>query len=514
MSFPQRLLSLALVPIIALLVLQILSPNVFQNAHTFLQPYISSTSPRHHKDLIPSRFETPLIVSAFPHWSHYEKIAKIAVILADLGYPITFITGRIFEKEASNLHPNITYYPLLGKADKITEEEFQTFISLPSGSEEAELYLQKVALVDNMPATHETLQQVFQKFRGRYGVKKPLLSFFDIVVMGHLPILLGAPGIKPDVSFAVSCHPLSIDSNDTYPFHVDKLPETGPDAKRIHWRAYQDRHQHYRTRELDLYLWKKLQNLGAVQDTYPSMLHAMGTLPDHLMTLGIPEFEYPRSDLRKNIHYFGALQAAQIDSAQEDILPLWWDDLAIAKQEGKKIVAVSQGTVATNLNDLLIPTLKALEDRKDVLVIASTVVVEPSEVPGLILPANARAAKFVPYNLLLPYIDVLVNNGGYGAVMTALDLGIPLVVAGTGQDKILTNNLVQWTGVGINLRNLTPSVEAIRDGVCKVLDDGTYKSKAVQMSKDFEKYNLGEVFDRVIQQALKDWAIGNDKVHE
>jgi UDP:flavonoid glycosyltransferase YjiC (YdhE family) len=102
-------------------------------------------------------------------------------------------------------------------------------------------------------------------------------------------------------------------------------------------------------------------------------------------------------------------------------------------------------------------------------------------------------------------VDVLVNNGGYGAIMTALDSGIPVIVAGSGQDKIVTNNLVEYTGVGINLRSKTPSVDAIREGVSKVLDDGKYKLNAVMMSRKFEEYDVGTVFDNVIQSEVKRW---------
>jgi hypothetical protein len=40
------------------------------------------------------------------------------------------------------------------------------------------------------------------------------------------------------------------------------------------------------------------------------------------------------------------------------------------------IVAVSQGTVETDLSNLLLPTLEVLKHRDDVLVVATTVVVD------------------------------------------------------------------------------------------------------------------------------------------
>ncbi|KAJ4377503.1 hypothetical protein N0V83_000328 [Neocucurbitaria cava] len=389
-----------------LIALQTFVPGALHHVQDIFQQYtgtVEMTTPL-------SRSETPLIISAITHWSHFEKIAKIAVSLADLGYPITFITGRIFEKEASSLHPNITYFPLLGNPDKLSEEDYKTLASLPPGSEEAELFISKAVLVDGMPDAHNTLQNAFKDFRDKHGSSKPLLSFYDLPILGHLPILLGAPGIKPDITFAASCHPLSIDSNDTYPFHISKFPETGPDARAIHLKAYQDRHEDYRTREMDLHMWAKFRELGVVGDNLPSMHQAMSSLPDHVMTMGVPEFEFPRSDLRDNVHYFGGLKSSPKQTPKKSDLPSWWADVEEAKRQGKKIVAVSQGTIETHWDDLLYPTLEALRHRDDVLVIATLVVSEPEDVPHLKLPSNARAAKFVPYELLLPLVRFLLQT--------------------------------------------------------------------------------------------------------
>ncbi|KAF1836052.1 UDP-Glycosyltransferase/glycogen phosphorylase [Decorospora gaudefroyi] len=503
MAFIHRVITFGLIPIIALIALQLYSPETFHNARAIFQPYISSSRIRTFDSL--PRSETRLFISAVTHWSHFEKIAKVAVALAELGYPITLITGRIFKNEASSLHPNITFYPLLGQDDKLTEEQYATMASLPP--EEVALYRSRLVLVDGMSTTHDTLQQVFREFRDQHGNDRPLLSFYDVPVTGHLPILLGAPGIKPDVSFAIGCHPILLDSNDTYPFHIDKRPETGPDARAIHWKAYQDRHQDYFTRELDLAWWAKLREMGAIQDSYGSMLHAASALPDHLMMMGIPEFEWPRTDLRSNIHYFGALKSSAAKTREEN-LPSLWDDVAKAKREGKKIVAVSQGTVETNFDELLIPTLEALKDRDDVLVVATTVVVEPEDTLGFTVRGNVRATRFVPYELLLPLTDVLVSNGGFGAVMTAMSNGIPVVVAGSGQDKDINKNLVQYTDVGVKLEGKAPGVDKIREGVGKVLDDPMYKKNMGEMRRRLAAYDVGRVFDGVIREAVRGWAAG------
>jgi UDP:flavonoid glycosyltransferase YjiC (YdhE family) len=43
------------------------------------------------------------------------------------------------------------------------------------------------------------------------------------------------------------------------------------------------------------------------------------------------------------------------------------------------------------------------------------------------LPANARAAAYLPYDELLPRTAVYVTNGGYGGVQYALRHGVPIL---------------------------------------------------------------------------------------
>jgi hypothetical protein len=406
MAIIQRSLGLALLPVFALLILQTLYPDSLRTVQEAVQPYLINTPLFRGliTEQLPARSETPLVVAAVAHWSHYEKIAKIAIVLADLGYPITFITGRIFQDDVEKLHPNITFWPIQGKPDKLTEEDYEFLKTLAPGSVEEELFMLKRVFIEGMPDQHDTLQQVFREFRERYGEEKPLLSLYDLPFTGHHPILLGAPGIKPDASLGLSCHPLTLDSKDTFPFYMGKQPHGGPDAKDVHHEAYQAENMDHTTRVVSEAYWKKVQDMGAVEEHDWNFYHALSTVPEYLMTLGIPDFEFARTDLRPNIHYFGGLKSKKIQDTSEANLPDWWDDIAAAKRTGKQIVAVSQGTLGMNLKNLLIPTLDALKDESDVLVIATTVTTEVKDVPDLVIPSNARVAKFVPYDLLLPQV--------------------------------------------------------------------------------------------------------------
>jgi hypothetical protein len=406
MAVIQRLLALAFLPVIALLVSQTLYPNSMQNIHAVIQPYLGNI-PLFRTlvgEALPLRSETPLVVTTIAHWSHYEKVAKIAIGLAELGYPVTFITGGIYEDEVKNLHPKITFKAINGKPDKMTEEDYEIASILVPGSAEHELFMLKKVVVESIPDQHETLQQAFSDIRNQWGESRPVLSLYDAIFLGHQPILLGSLGIKPDASIGISCHPLTLDSEDTFPFYLGKRPAQGPNATEIHREANKGKEIDYVTREVSEAMWQKHRAIGAVEIHDWHFYHTLQTIPDHVMSFGVPEFEFARSDLRPNVHYFGGLKTKKATKASKASLPEWWDDVANAKAAGKKIVAVSQGTVGTDLSNLLLPTLEALKDRTDVLIIATTVAVEVADIPDLVVPSNTRIAKFVPYDLLLPQV--------------------------------------------------------------------------------------------------------------
>jgi hypothetical protein len=405
MSFFQRIISIALVPIIALIAVQTWSPNFLNDPVGSAQLYAENI-PIVHRYLVgttPSRSETPLVITAFAHWSHYEKVSKVAVALAEFGYPVTFITGQIFENDVNSLHPKISFAPIQGRPDKFSEEEYEELKAYEPGSAEQGLFMMKKALVGGIPDQHNTLQQVFRAHQDLHRGGKPLISLYDAPFAGHHPVLLGAPGVKPDASLAISCHPLSLDSDDTYPFYMSTPPSTGSNATAIHREANRPENMDYATREVSKAYWQQLKELGASTKDDWHIYHTISALPDYLMTMGVPQFEFPRTDLRPNVHYFGAITSSKETVSQSE-LPEWWSDVAAAKQDGKKIVAVSQGSLAMDFNELLIPTLDALKDRTDVLVVATTVAVEVEDVKDLVIPSNARVAKFVPYDLLLPQV--------------------------------------------------------------------------------------------------------------
>lgn len=292
----------------------------------------------------------------------------------------------------------------------------------------------------------------------------------DVTFTGALAVLLGVPARPPIVACGVA--PLTLSSADTPPFGMAWHPEEGTDYRRMtrvaHRLIMRDSQRAFDT---------ALRRAGG--GAAPVFISDWPRLADAVVQLSVSGFEYPRSDLPETVEFVGpALPPA--DAAFEP--PSWWPDLSRAAT----VVLVTQGTFDnTDLDQLITPTLRGLGDRDDVLVVATTGGRAGQQLPQHI-PANARVTDWVPYSALMPFVDVMITNGGYGGVQYALSHGVPLVVAGETSDKAEVAARVAYTGVGLDLKTSTPTPEAIRDAVTRVRDDDRYRAAAQRLRAEID----------------------------
>jgi MGT family glycosyltransferase len=204
-----------------------------------------------------------------------------------------------------------------------------------------------------------------------------------------------------------------------------------------------------------------------------------------------PAFEYPRRDLPEQVHFVGPLLPAPPVGFDE---PAWWPDL----DGTRPVVLVTQGTVATDLDHLVLPALRALA-ADDVLVVATATDAAIDAVRRA-LPANARVEPFIPFGALLPHVHAVVTNGGFGGVQFALAHGVPLVVAGTTEEKPEIAARVAWSGAGIDLRTSTPSPEQIRTSVRAVLSEPRYGEAARRIRAEYARHDAPEEIADLVER--------------
>jgi UDP:flavonoid glycosyltransferase YjiC (YdhE family) len=96
-------------------------------------------------------------------------------------------------------------------------------------------------------------------------------------------------------------------------------------------------------------------------------------------------------------------------------------------------------------------------------------------------PPNVHIARFIPQSALLPYCDLVVQQGGFSTVTGALNAGLPMVVMPISADQPYNAACCAALGVGVVIEPGERSAEAIREAVRAVMDDPSYRQKAEQV---------------------------------
>jgi UDP:flavonoid glycosyltransferase YjiC (YdhE family) len=203
--------------------------------------------------------------------------------------------------------------------------------------------------------------------------------------------------------------------------------------------------------------------------------------PDLVCASGIPELEWPRRGWPVPVEFVGALAPTGAAGAAEP--PPWWDDLPA----GGPLVLVTQGTLNVDPDDLIRPTFAAL-GRQPLSMVATTGRADAPELP-FASPPNAHVAGLVDYAALLPRLDAMITNGGWGGVLAALAHGVPLIAAGGDLDKPEIAARIAWAGAGIDLRTGTPQPAAILRAWRRLSMDPGYRENAERLGRELRRHD-------------------------
>jgi UDP:flavonoid glycosyltransferase YjiC (YdhE family) len=106
-------------------------------------------------------------------------------------------------------------------------------------------------------------------------------------------------------------------------------------------------------------------------------------------------------------------------------------------------------------------------------------------------PANLVLEPYIPFTEVLPKVDLMVTNGGFGGVQTALAQGVPLVAVGDSEDHMENNARVGWSGAGLWLKKERQTAESMREAVRTVLTRPAYRARARELMAAYERYPDG-----------------------
>lgn len=421
-----------------------------------------------------------ILIGTSPLAGHVNPFTSLAQALVAAGHEVLWYTAPSFEAKISAL--GVTFLPYQQAVDFDMDDIAARF---PARARYKGLELLKfdlrITFLNNLEGQAADLLAICDTYQ-------PNVFLFDLG-------FIGAVAVKhrfqlPIVLCNISALPLS--SPNTAPFGLG-LPPSHSVLGQLRNRF--------------LYWLLKSMVMDDLHDEFNARLMAIGLpaldcffldaaihLPDLVLQLTTPLFEYPRPNLPDKLHFIGPVLPIFPLNYNE---PDWWPDL---KTE-RPVALVTQGTLATDPQQLILPAIKALANQ-DMLVIVATgnrPVAELGE-----LPPNVRAEPFIPYDRLLPHIDLLVTNGGYGTVQMALAQGVPMVAAGKTEDKAEICARIAWAGVGLNLKTNSPKEEQIQAAVLQVLNTPIYRQNAQLLRDEFTRYDAPKRAVALVEQLVAD----------
>jgi UDP:flavonoid glycosyltransferase YjiC (YdhE family) len=424
-----------------------------------------------------------VIIASIPVHGHVTPLLAVAENLVKRGDDVRFVTGSRFADKVAAA--GACHVPLPPEADF-------------DGRNLAESFPERARL-RGIKAVAFDIEHVFSRpAKAQYDAIVAAIAAqpADVVLaeqnfLGAAFLLAHQRAARPAV---VICGviPLCIDSRDTAPFGMGLPPA-----------RFFNRHRNAALAPLHRRILR--QGTRTLNDLHrqvhgkdmPGTMTNWYRRADAFVQFTVPSFEYPRSDAPATLHFAGPLCA----TGSQAPLPEWWPDL----DGPRPVVHVTQGTVAnTDYAQVIAPTLRALAD-DDVLVVVSTGGRPLDTLPPL--PANARAATYLPYDELLPRTAVYVTNGGYGGVQYALRHGVPVVATGGKEDKPEIGARVAWSGVGRRIRSERPTPRALRRDILAVLNQPRYRQASGLIAADLAAAPgfscLADVVDRVVSDPAR-----------
>jgi UDP:flavonoid glycosyltransferase YjiC (YdhE family) len=412
-----------------------------------------------------------IIVATTPQVGHVLPILSLLPRLKEQGYDITFITGSASKERVER--EGIRHVTLQGIANYDAHDVNQTFPDrkrLQPGPELLDFDF-RVLFIQPLADQTRTVQAVLDES------DEPAVLITNHMFAGGWPFQLRSSGARPVGLISLGITPLMLSTDALAPFGKG-LPPAVTESERqryLQLRRDFDRDMQGSKTALDAVL----SELGIKPLTY-SFMDATTLLPDMFLQMTVPGLEYAEACLPPSVKLIGTAPS----QVQACSLPAWWSEVDAAKAAGRPVVFVTQGTVARNLEDLVYPTLDALAD-SNALIIA-TAGKQGEHTKPFVTP-NAYMADYLPYEQILPYVNVMITNGGYGGVQQALRHGVPLVIAGTSEDKAEVAARVAWAGAGINLKTDRPATQDVSEAVTTVLREGRFRRAAMTLSQQYRE---------------------------
>ncbi|KAH6653961.1 hypothetical protein BKA67DRAFT_535308 [Truncatella angustata] len=440
-----------------------------------------------------------LVMSAGPIMGHSAPMFHIAREMIKRGFEVIFMTAPD-QKE---------------NAEKVGAEYYETSSFFPPGTIESRdavpvgierlIYDMESIFLPNLAPRAANFRSLLEMVRER-DADRDVVIVAETVSFAAISFMYGAPLPKGYDTFPkvinINVVPLLSSSDDIAPFGPGLPPDSTESGRARNRLLNQLMYYQGPFASINEHFHQILKDVGCTSVPKQFMFDAWAESYDTCFQMCSPSLEYPRSDLHPSVRYAGALPKRGI--APNYKYPSWWSEitenaaLPIDSPHRKKVIPVAQGTASIDYTDLIIPAIKALGQKSNVIVIAILGVKDATLPADLEISPNVRVVDFLPYDAALEYADVFVSNGGYGGMTHSVINGVPMVVAGISEDKVEVTARAEYAGFAINLKTQTPTAEQIAGAVDKIFGEPKYKRKALRLKQENEDLDSLSIIEREI----------------
>jgi len=418
-----------------------------------------------------------IIVITVPVEGHFNPFAPILTKLVQNGHDVICFAGRKFQKRVENA--GATFLPPPIKWDTSIQETYDVFPELrnKSGLAQLKLYI-KLVMFDPVP-------DLINELKNRIDNFQPDLIISDsfLIVGSWVTEFYNIPSVR------ISVLPLNIPGKNIPPFGLGLLPGKSLFSKLrnniLRWL-------------LKKLLFNNVQKYGE-EIRNKIGLPALGKSfimkefedANLFLHTSIPNFEYPREEFPPILRFIGPIITPPNVNYKK---PEWWSEI----EKDIPVVLINQGTVSKDYVDLILPAIEALKNENIILI---AVPVKEGEIMNL--PENVHTEPYIPFGNLLPHVDLLITNGGFGATQNALAYGIPVIIAGATEDKMEVAARLEYSGAGINLRNQKPTSKDIMNAYRKIISNPSFIQKAKEMKEHYSKFDAPSLAIGMIEELIE-----------
>lgn len=155
------------------------------------------------------------------------------------------------------------------------------------------------------------------------------------------------------------------------------------------------------------------------------------------------------------------------DAAPDAVLPGWVADLP-----HRPTVYVTMGTYFNDAASVFTAVLDGLRDEPINVIVTVGENGDPAAVGPQ--PDNVRVERYIPQSQLLPHCDLIVSHAGSGALLGALNAGVPMLAIPQGADQFTNAKRIVDVGLGLRLMPSDLNPIAVRDSARRLLGEGQF----------------------------------------